>query len=124
MRVFVTRIPGTVRVPRRFTVAWTVRPDSTRGTRARTKGSTVMIRAAIISMTASFVLFGVWTVNLISYHPATDLNPLAPLNTNIDWRALRAALLLSARAALAAFPLTVRCAPDFTQLFPPFFRAD
>src|SRR5215471_6173757 len=81
-----TRIPGTVRVPRRFTVAWTVRPDSTRGTRARTKGSTVMIRTAIISMTASFVLFGVWTVNLISYHPATDLNPLAPLNTNIDWR--------------------------------------
>jgi hypothetical protein len=45
-----------------------------------------MIRTAIISMTASFVLFGVWTVNLISYHPATDLNPLAPLNTNIDWR--------------------------------------
>ena len=45
-----------------------------------------MTRTAIISMTASFVLFGVWTVNLISYHPATDLNPLAPLNTNIDWR--------------------------------------
>ncbi|HEX3340380.1 MAG TPA: hypothetical protein VHT68_14545 [Pseudolabrys sp.] len=45
-----------------------------------------MIRTAIISVTASFVLFGAWTVNLVRYHPATDLNPLAPLNTNVDWR--------------------------------------
>ena len=36
-----------------------------------------MIRTAIISITASFVLFGAWAVNLVSYHPATDLNPLA-----------------------------------------------
>jgi len=28
-----------------------------------------MIRTAIISVTASFVLFGAWTVNLVSYHP-------------------------------------------------------
>jgi hypothetical protein len=31
-----------------------------------------MIHNAIISVTASFVLFGAWTVNLVSYHPATD----------------------------------------------------
>ena len=43
-----------------------------------------MIRTAIISMLASFVLVGVWTINLVSYHPATDLNPLAPLSMNID----------------------------------------
>ena len=43
-----------------------------------------MIRTAIISMLASFVLVGVWTINLVSYHPATDLNPTAPLSTNFD----------------------------------------
>jgi len=45
-----------------------------------------MIRTAIISVTASFVLFGAWTVILVRYHPATDLNPLAPLSTYVDWR--------------------------------------
>lgn len=44
-----------------------------------------MIRTAIVSVAASFVLFGVWTANLVSYHPATDLNPLAPLSTT-EWR--------------------------------------
>ena len=48
------------------------------------KGTGVMIRTAIISMVASLVLVGIWTVNLVSYHPATDLNPLAPLSTNVD----------------------------------------
>ncbi|MGA7389382.1 MAG: hypothetical protein WBW99_15860 [Pseudolabrys sp.] len=42
-----------------------------------------MIRTAIISVIASFVLVGVWTANLVSYHPATDLDPLAPLG--VDW---------------------------------------
>jgi hypothetical protein len=42
-----------------------------------------MIRTAIISVTASFVLFGAWTVNLVSYHPANDLNPLAPLSKSV-----------------------------------------
>ena len=45
-----------------------------------------MIRTAIISVTASFVLFGVWTANLVSYHPAKDLNPMAPLSTTVEWR--------------------------------------
>ena len=27
-----------------------------------------MIRTAIISVTASFLLFGAWAVNLVSYH--------------------------------------------------------
>ena len=45
-----------------------------------------MIRTAIISVTASFVLFGAWTVNLVSYHPANDLNPLAPLQTKGGWK--------------------------------------
>jgi hypothetical protein len=49
------------------------------------KGSTVMIRTAIVSVTASFVLFGAWTVNLVSYHPANDLNPLAPLSKSV-WK--------------------------------------
>jgi hypothetical protein len=40
-----------------------------------------MIRTAIISVTASDVLFGAWTINLVSYHPANDLNPLAPLRS-------------------------------------------
>ena len=50
------------------------------------KGSSVMIRTAIISVTASFVFLGAWTVNLVSYHPAKDLNPLAPLSATTDWR--------------------------------------
>ncbi len=41
------------------------------------KGSCVMIRTAIISVVASFVLFSAWTINLVSYHPATELAPLS-----------------------------------------------
>ena len=37
-----------------------------------------MIRTTIISVTASFVLFGAWAVNLVSYHPAPNLNPSGP----------------------------------------------
>ena len=43
-----------------------------------------MIPTTIISVTASFVLFGAWAVNLVSYHPAPDLNPLAPLSAPVD----------------------------------------
>jgi hypothetical protein len=49
-------------------------------------GSPAMIRTAIISVTASVVLFGAWTINLVSYHPANDLNPLAPLSAPVDWK--------------------------------------
>jgi hypothetical protein len=45
-----------------------------------------MIRTAIVSVTASFVLFGAWAVNLVSHHPATDLIPLAPLNAPVGWK--------------------------------------
>jgi hypothetical protein len=45
-----------------------------------------MIRTAIVSVMASFVLFGAWAVNLVSYHPATDLSPLAPLSAPVDWK--------------------------------------
>jgi|GEM_PF-712477 hypothetical protein len=45
-----------------------------------------MIRTAIISVTASIVLIGAWTINLVSYHPTNDLNPLAPLNAPVDWK--------------------------------------
>ena len=34
-----------------------------------------MIRTAIISVTASFVLFGAWTVNLVSYHGSQSARP-------------------------------------------------
>ena len=36
-----------------------------------------MIRTAIISMVASFALVSAWTVNLVTYHPATELAPLS-----------------------------------------------
>jgi len=45
-----------------------------------------MIRTAIISVTASGVLFGAWTINLVSYHLTNDLNPLAPLSAPVDWK--------------------------------------
>jgi hypothetical protein len=48
------------------------------------KGSYVMVRTTIISVIVSVVIVGVWTVNLVSYHPATDLNPLAQFRTNVD----------------------------------------
>jgi hypothetical protein len=48
-----------------------------------------MIRTAIISVVASFVLVGVWTADLVSYHPAMDLNPLASPSTPIPDDRLR-----------------------------------
>jgi hypothetical protein len=51
----------------------------TGGNPGKNKRSYVMIRTAIISMIASFVLVGAWTVNLVSYHPTTDLDPLPPI---------------------------------------------
>jgi hypothetical protein len=53
---------------------------------AHDKGSYVMIRTTIISVIVSFVVVGAWTVNLVTYHPAADLNPLAPFGTNVDWK--------------------------------------
>jgi hypothetical protein len=86
MRTFVTRVTSIPRAPPSLILAWgrsaLAAPGKTPG---NNKGSTVMIRTAIISVTASFVLFGAWTINLVSYHPATDLNPLAPLSTS-DWK--------------------------------------
>lgn len=43
-----------------------------------------MIRTAIISVVASVILVGVWTVSLVSYHPTTDLDPLAPISVQLD----------------------------------------
>jgi hypothetical protein len=43
-----------------------------------------MIRTAIISVVASFALVSAWTINLVSYHPVTDLDPLAPLSVQVD----------------------------------------
>ena len=46
-----------------------------------------MIRTAIISVTAApFLLFGAWAVNLVSYHPAPNLNSLTPLSAPVDWK--------------------------------------
>ena len=45
-----------------------------------------MIRTAVISVTASFLLFGAWAVNLVSYHPAPNLDSLAPLSAPVDWK--------------------------------------
>ncbi|MFZ0263306.1 MAG: hypothetical protein WAL36_25510 [Pseudolabrys sp.] len=45
-----------------------------------------MIRTAIISVTASFLLFGAWAVNLVSYHPTPSLNSLTPLSAPVEWK--------------------------------------
>jgi hypothetical protein len=46
-----------------------------------------MLRTVLISMTAAFVFGSVWTLNLVSYHPADrGLNPLAPLATGAGWK--------------------------------------
>jgi hypothetical protein len=67
-------------------VAGAEMPRQHRENPGKNNGSWVMIRTAIISVTASFVLIGAWTVNLVSYHPAKDLNPLAPLSLKADWK--------------------------------------
>lgn len=41
-----------------------------------------MVRTILISTAASFFLIGAWTMSLVTYHPVTDLNPLAPLQTS------------------------------------------
>jgi hypothetical protein len=39
-----------------------------------------MTRTLMISATAAALLAGVWTFNLVTYHPAgSGLNPLAPI---------------------------------------------
>ena len=43
-----------------------------------------MIYTAIISIVASFVLFGAWAISLVSYHSATDLDPVASLSAPAD----------------------------------------
>jgi hypothetical protein len=45
-----------------------------------------MIRTAVISVTASFVLFGAWAVNLVSYQPAPNLDSLASRSAPVDWK--------------------------------------
>jgi hypothetical protein len=48
-----------------------------------------MIRIAIVSVIASFALVGVWTADLVSHHPAMELNPLASPSTSIPDDRLR-----------------------------------
>jgi hypothetical protein len=46
-----------------------------------------MIRTFMISATAAALLTGVWTVNLVTYHPAdSGLNPLNPIVTLAAWK--------------------------------------
>lgn len=44
-----------------------------------------MTRTIVISVTAFFLIAGVWSVNLVTYHPATDqgLNPLSPVTLTV-----------------------------------------
>lgn len=46
-----------------------------------------MIRTAIFSVVGFVVLVGAWTINLVIYHPTTDLDPLAPIInlTSEEW---------------------------------------
>lgn len=67
-----------------------------------------MVRTAIISVTASFVLFGAWTVNLVSYHPATDLNPIAhSARTLTDHPMIIGREMMSAAAAMIMGTLVI-----------------
>lgn len=43
-----------------------------------------MIRTAILSVVGFVVLVGAWTINLVSYHPTTDLDPMAPISVQFD----------------------------------------
>ena len=67
-----------------------------------------MIRTAIISMFASFVVVGVWTINLVSHHPATDLNPIAPsARTLTDHPMILGRKMMSAAAATTTGTLVI-----------------
>jgi hypothetical protein len=45
-------------------------------------GSTITI-----SLTFFSIIVGVWTANLVCYHPQSNgLNPLAPINMTVDWK--------------------------------------
>jgi len=70
-----------------------------------------MIRTAIISVIGSFVLFGAWTVNLVSYHPTTDLNPLAPFSVHIDRPGSDVRFGPVADILASSIPLRVQIAP-------------
>ncbi len=45
-----------------------------------------MVRTVMISITAAVLVAGAWTVNLVTYHPADSLNPLAPVSITAAWR--------------------------------------
>jgi hypothetical protein len=45
-----------------------------------------MVRTVMISVTAAVLVAGAWTVNLVCYHPADGLNPLAPVSMNAAWK--------------------------------------
>ncbi len=45
-----------------------------------------MVRTVMISATAAVLVAGAWTVNLVCYHPADGLNPLAPVSITSIWR--------------------------------------
>ncbi len=44
-----------------------------------------MTRTILISVAAFVLIAGVWTVNLVTYHPSPDqgLNPLTPVNMTV-----------------------------------------
>jgi len=44
-----------------------------------------MVRTVAISIAAAALFAGVWTANLVCYHPADGLNPLAPLSA-MTWK--------------------------------------
>jgi len=46
-----------------------------------------MTRTIMVSITAFFLMAGVWTANLVCYQPAAvdAVNPLAPINMNVAW---------------------------------------
>ncbi len=43
-----------------------------------------MIRTAIFSVVGFVVLVSAWTIKLVTYHPTTDLDPLAPISVQLD----------------------------------------
>ena len=59
----------------------TAERETLRTGKAGTTRENVMVRTLAISVTAAVLFAGVWTANLLCYHPTDDgLSPLAPIS--------------------------------------------
>jgi hypothetical protein len=45
-----------------------------------------MTRTLLISVSAFFMIAGVWAANLVCYHPQQGLDPMSPISITADWK--------------------------------------